>query len=231
MAEQDEVKRKAARAALAHLPEGGVLGLGTGSTACHFVDAVGELVRAGRNYSGIPTSERSRQQALALGIPLLPDEGPWEIDVCVDGADEVSADLDLIKGGGAAHTREKIVNYASRLNIIVVDSSKVSARLGEKWPIPIEVLTYGHRATERLLAAYGRPVLRTEAGQPTKTDAGNVIYDLHVEPIKDAGRLAGQLALVPGVVGTGLFVGRADIVLVAGEDGIRTLERSRARGD
>src|SRR5690606_5555539 len=126
MAEQDEVKRKAARAALAHLPEKGVLGLGTGSTACHFVDAVAELVRAGRNYSGVPTSERSRQQALALGIPLLPDEGPWEIDVCVDGADEVSADLDLIKGGGAAHTREKIVNYASRLNIIVVDSSKVS---------------------------------------------------------------------------------------------------------
>lgn len=227
MAEQDEVKRRAARAALAHLPEEGVLGLGTGSTACHFVDAVGELVRAGRKYAGVPTSERSRQQALSLGIPLLSDEGPWEIDVCVDGADEVSADLDLIKGGGAAHTREKIVNYASRLNIIVVDSSKLSTRLGEKWPIPIEVLAYGHKATERLLAAYGQPALRMTGGQPTKTDAGNVIYDLHVEPIKDAGGLAGLLALVPGVVGTGLFVGRADIVLVAGQDGIRTLERPR----
>src|SRR6201996_5370428 len=116
----DEAKRQVARAALDLLPEKGVIGLGTGSTAALFIDGVGELVRAGRKFVGVPTSDASRKQAEQLGIPLLDDVGPWEIDVCVDGADEVSSKLDLIKGGGGAHTREKIVNAAARTNVIVV---------------------------------------------------------------------------------------------------------------
>lgn len=231
MSNQEQAKRAAARAALAHLPESGVLGLGTGSTAFYFIEAVGELVQGGRKFSGVPTSARSRQQALALGIPVLPDEGPWDIDVCVDGADEVSPELDLIKGGGAAHTREKIVNYASRMNIIVVDGSKLSAKLGQNWPVPVEILPYGQGATARLLARLGNPIQRFRDGEAVLTDAGNLIYDLEVGPIDDPRGLDRQLAEIPGVVETGLFCGRTDLVVVAGEDGIRTIERAGGPGD
>src|SRR5580693_8474570 len=144
---QDEAKLEAARAALAEVPVEGVVGLGSGSTAKLFIDEVGALVKAGRKLRGVPTSEGSRRQAEALGIPLLPDDGPWAIDVTVDGADEVSDALDLVKGGGAAHTREKIVNYASKRNVIIVDGSKLSAHLGERWPVPIEVLPFAHNTT------------------------------------------------------------------------------------
>jgi len=129
---QDEAKRAAARAALDELPNEGVVGLGSGSTSKLFIDEVWALVKAGRKLRGVPTSEASRIQAEALGIELLPPDGPWTIDVTVDGADEVSAALDLIKGGGAAQTREKIVNFASKRNVIIVDASKLSAQLGEK---------------------------------------------------------------------------------------------------
>src|SRR5260221_10308718 len=121
----DEMKRKAALAALRHLPETGVLGLGTGSTTRWFIEAVSQVVHGGRAFSCVPTSTASRALAVECGIPLLDDSGPWEIDVCVDGADEVSRELDLIKGGGGAHTREKIVNQAARKNVIIVDDSKL----------------------------------------------------------------------------------------------------------
>src|SRR5215469_4889832 len=133
----DEAKRAAARAALVDLPERGIVGLGSGSTSRIFVEELAPLVRGGRELVGVPTSESTRELAAKLGIPLLGDEGPWKIDVNVDGADEVSEALDLIKGGGAAHAREKIVNYAARRNVIIVDESKLSGRLGEKWPVPI----------------------------------------------------------------------------------------------
>src|SRR5689334_15872427 len=139
---QDQYKRQAARAALELLPSEGIIGLGTGSTTHYFIEAVAERVRAGHAYIGVPTSERSRELATQLGIPLLADDGPWDILVCVDGADEVSQDLDLIKGGGGAHTREKIVNFAARQNLIVVDESKLSARLGERYAVPVEVLPF-----------------------------------------------------------------------------------------
>ena len=138
----EEAKRKAAFAALDELPARGardplVVGLGTGSTAKLFVEELGARVKAGLKLVGVPTSEATRAQATSLGIPLLDNEGPWDIDVTVDGADEVSAALDLIKGGGAAHTREKIVNFASRRNVIIVDGSKMSGLLGERWSVPI----------------------------------------------------------------------------------------------
>ncbi len=221
----DEPKRRAALAALELLPESGVLGLGTGSTTRFFIEAVGALVRAGRRFSCVPTSQQSRALAAACGIPLLDDAGPWSIDLCVDGADEVSDRLDLIKGGGAAHTREKIVNFASKKNAIIVDASKLSARLGEKRAVPVEVLTFAHGTTRRALEPFGEPTLRLREGGPVLTDAGNYVYDLAVSPLIDPRAFDSRLRGVPGVVETGLFCGRADYVVVAEAQGIRVLSR------
>jgi ribose 5-phosphate isomerase A len=221
----DEAKKRAALAALDLLPQGGVLGLGTGSTTRFFIEAVGQLVRSGRSFSCVPTSQQSRALAAECGIPLLDDAGPWTIDLCVDGADEVSAALDLIKGGGAAHTREKIVNFASKKNAIIVDASKLSAQLGEKRAVPIEVLTFAHLTTRRALARLGEPTLRLRSGAPLLTDSGNYIYDLAVTPLADPAAFDRLLKGVPGVVETGLFCGRADWVIVAEAQGIRTLSR------
>jgi ribose 5-phosphate isomerase A len=220
------MKRKAAHAALAHLPETGVLGLGTGTTTRWFIEAVGELVRGGRIFSAVPTSRASRALAQQCGIPLLDDAGPWRIDVCVDGADEVSKTLDLIKGGGGAHTREKIVNFASRLNVIIVDESKLVENLGQTRRLPIEVLPFGFHTTLASLAALGDPLLRTvEGGGPFLSDSGNYIVDLATGQVGEPGRLDQILRRLPGVVETGLFVARADIVVVAAEDGVRELRR------
>ncbi len=220
---QEDAKKAAAVAALSELPEAGVIGLGTGSTIRPFVDEIGKLVAQGRKLVGVPTSEATRKQAIALGIPLLSDDGPWDILVCFDGADEVDAEKNLIKGGGAAHTREKIVNYAAKKNVIVVDESKLSRRLGEKWPVPIEVLAFAHLATARLLEAHGVPTMRRKDGVPVKTDSGNYVYDLKVGEIADPAALERVLGAVPGVVEVGLFVGRADVVVIAGATGVRRL--------
>jgi ribose 5-phosphate isomerase A len=222
---QNEAKRLVARAALELLPEEGVVGLGSGSTAQLFIDGVGELVKAGKKLRGVPTSEASRAQAELLGIELLPDTGPWEIDVCVDGADEVSAALDLIKGGGGCHTREKIVNQSAKKNVIVVDASKLSRSLGEKWAVPVEVLAFGHLATASKLTAFGRVTQRLKDGQPWITDSGNPIYDVSAGPIEDPRALEARLLALPGVVETGLFVARADVVLVASEASEAGVER------
>ena len=221
----DEAKRRAGRAALELLPESGVIGLGTGSTTRFFIEGVAELVRGGRKFSGVPTSQQSRALADESGIPLLGDTGPWSIDVCVDGADEVSSTLDLIKGGGAAHTREKIVNFASKINVIIVDGSKLSTRLGEKRAIPVEVLVFAHLTTARALEVFGSPQLRLRDGAPVITDSGNYIYDIGVTPLADPQAVDLALHQVPGVVETGLFCGRADWVIVAEPAGIRKLSR------
>ena len=223
--DQDTAKRLAAEAALVHLPERGIIGLGSGSTAEIFIAGVGELVKSGRELRGVPTSEASRRLALAHGIELLPDEGPWRVDVCVDGADEVSAALDVIKGGGGRLAREKVVNQASRTNLIIVDDSKLSQRLGERWAVPVEVLSFAHHCTEAELAAFGTPRLRMDGDAAYRTDSGHLIYDLQVGPIDDPEQLDRQLVAIPGVVETGLFVGRTDRVIVAGADGIRELSR------
>lgn len=221
----DEMKRNAARAALRHLPEAGTVGLGTGSTTRYFIEAVGELVRGGRAYRGVPTSSGSRKLAEACGIPLLGDEGPWQIDVCVDGADEVSPELDLVKGGGGAHTREKVVNYASALNVIIVDDTKLVARLGQTRKVPLEVLTFGYRTTFAALARFGQPELRLVNGVPLLSDSGHFIVDLSAGELADPAGFDRELHAVPGVVETGLFIGRADVVVVAGTSGIRELAR------
>jgi ribose 5-phosphate isomerase A len=222
-----DAKRSAAQAALRELPPTGIVGLGSGSTARLFVEELAHEVRRGLRIVAVPSSEATRALAARLGIPLLEDAGPWDIDVNVDGADEVSAELDLIKGGGGAHAREKIVNFASRRNVIVVDASKMSARLGEKHPVPVEVLPFAHGMTRAHIARFGTPTLRMRAGTPVHTDAGNLLYDLSVPPIDDPAALDGALRAIPGVVETGLFVARTDVVLVAdAQGGVRRFVRN-----
>jgi ribose 5-phosphate isomerase A len=218
-------KRRAAHAALPYLPPHGTIGLGSGSTAKLFIEAVAELVRDGHRYAGVPTSQASRSLAESLGIPLLDDDGPWEIDVCVDGADEVSQRLDLIKGGGGCHAREKIVNQAAKKNLIIVDASKLSQRLGERSAVPVEVLPFGHRSTARELVRFGDVELRVQAGRPWRTDSNNFIYDVRTGPLEQPALVDGALRALPGVVDTGLFCGRADLVLVADGISVRQLLR------
>jgi ribose 5-phosphate isomerase A len=222
----DDHKRAAAQAALAELPGDGIIGLGTGSTARCFLEALRTAIAAGRRFVGVPTSDETREHASALGIPLLGDDGPWSIAVTVDGADEVDPALDLIKGRGGAHTREKIVSAASARTVIIVDDTKLSPRLGERSPIPIEVLAFAHGATSAHLLRFGRPVQRRLHGTAVRTAAGNLLYDLEVAPILDARRLEAELLAIPGVVETGLFVGRADVVLVGSSRGVERLVRA-----
>lgn len=216
----EDLKRAAATAALDELPAEGIIGLGTGSTARYFIELVGSAVRRGQRYVGVPTSESARRIAHKAGIPLLDDNGPWDIAVCVDGADEVAPQLDLIKGSGGAHTREKIVNASARKNVIIVDASKLSPLLGVRAAVPVEVLAFGHVATARHLRELGAPTVRMRGGAPWTTDAGNRIYDLTCGPIRDPAALDRALLGIPGVVETGLFVRRADVVLVASPAGI-----------
>jgi ribose 5-phosphate isomerase A len=221
-------KHRAAEEALRLLPERGVIGLGSGSTARLFIEGLARLVASGRDLLGVATSEASRELAAQRGIRVLSDAGPWAIDVCVDGADEVSAGLDLIKGGGGCHTREKVVNSAARLNVIVVDESKLSTRLGEKWAVPVEVLRFGAESTRARLERFGTVTLRTSAGQPVVTDSGNFIFDVRAGIIAEPAALERELQGIPGVVETGLFIARADLVIVAGLSGVRRLTRPGA---
>jgi len=218
-------KRSAALDALSLLPDEGVVGLGSGSTAAHFIDGVGEAIRAGKRLTCVATSEQSRQQALRLNIPLLENAGPWRIDVCVDGADEVSDTLDLIKGGGGCHLREKIVNRSSRYNVIIVDETKLSPKLGLRALVPVEVVMFGHAATGLRLQEFGEVSLRIENGQPWRTDGGNLIYDVRVGEIPDPARLDLQIHLIPGVVETGLFVDRADLLIIGSASGARRMQK------
>jgi ribose 5-phosphate isomerase A len=226
--DQDRQKKQAALAALELLPSEGLIGLGTGSTTRYFIEGLAARVRAGQRYRGVPTSEQSRHLAEQLGIPLLDDEGPWDLDVCVDGADEVSATLDLIKGAGGAHTREKIVNFAARRNMIVVDESKLSQRLGERHVVPVEVLCFAHRESAAKLLRFGAATLRISGGAPFLTDSGNYLYDVRTGPIADPHQLDAELRTIPGVVETGLFCGRADVVIVARGDRVEQLVAARA---
>jgi len=227
-----DLKRQAARAALSLLPESGVVGLGSGSTAALFLAELADLVRKGRDLRGAPTSEATRALAESLKIPLLTDDAIVDVDVCVDGADELTESLSAIKGGGGAHTREKIINRAANLNVIIVDEGKLVKRLGERWPIPVEVLAFARRSTERHLRSVGEPRLRmtgqTGAETPFRTDSGNFIYDVRVPAFEDPAAMAETLRRIPGVVETGVFHDMIDVALVAGSSGLRRIER-RAR--
>ncbi|MBX6427168.1 MAG: ribose-5-phosphate isomerase RpiA [Variibacter sp.] len=225
----DAQKRAAAVAALDFIRPGMRLGLGTGSTAAHFIAALGERVRDGLKIVAVPTSEATRAQAERLGIPLTTlDETP-ELDLTVDGADEIAPDLSLIKGGGGALLREKIVAAASARMIVIADESKFVPVLG-RFPLPIEVIPFGLAATQRAIeAAAGAPgacvLRRGPDGHPFVTDGGHLILDARLARIEDPAALASRLAGIPGVVEHGLFIGLADTAIVAGAQGVRRIER------
>jgi ribose 5-phosphate isomerase A len=225
MPDQEALKRIAAEAAMAFLPASGVVGLGSGSTTLHAIRLIGAQVAA-RGLVGVATSRTTARAAAEAGIPLLEEEGPWEIAVTFDGADEVSPALDLIKGGGGALLREKIVNAASALNVIMVDESKLSAALGERFRLPVEITPFGWRQTCRAVEALAGPAVRREhEGRPFVTDNANFILDVATGPIPDPTGLERALETLPGVVTTGLFVGRADVVVVAEAGGVEVRRR------
>jgi len=223
----DELKRNAAIAALEEIRDGMVVGLGTGSTASHFIRELGDRVRAGLRVIGIPTSEESRRLAEDRGIRLTSLEAHPQIDVTVDGADEVSPQLDLIKGLGGALLREKVVAHASTKVIIVVDEAKLVQKLGSRTVIPVEVVPFAKDFVMQRLARWGgQPHIRERELKPFITDNGNLIVDWKFGEIDQPATLEQQLKSVTGVVDSGLFCNVASLVIVAAAGGIRRLERT-----
>jgi ribose 5-phosphate isomerase A len=212
----DQEKEAAARASLQFIKDGQVVGLGTGSTAAYFIQLLGEQVKNGLRIRGIPSSDRSREQAAALGIPLTTLDECQTIDVTVDGADEVDPQLRLIKGGGGALLREKIVASATKQLVIVADASKRVPVLG-RFPLPVEVIKFAQALVIKKIEALGAEVgLRMGADRkPFLTDENNHILDCKFGQIPDADGLARQLSDMPGVVEHGLFIGMASMVLIA----------------
>lgn len=234
----DDYKRMAARGAIEKVASGMRLGLGTGSTAAHFVDLLGERVRAGLDVICVPTSEATRAQASNLGIRLTTlDETPL-LDVTVDGADELDGALRLIKGGGGALLREKIVAAASEKLIIIADHTKRVERLGA-FSLPVEVVRFGYSATRNMITILAADLgchgdIRLRLGpdrQPYVTDGGNYIFDCAFERIDEPERLDEALKHIPGVVENGLFLGLADMAFVAGPDGIVVIETEPVEDD
>jgi ribose 5-phosphate isomerase A len=228
----DELKRQAASRALEFVTSGMRLGLGTGSTAKHFIELLGARVQNGLDVVGVPTSEATRADALRCGIALTTLDEVDRLDLTVDGADEVDPHLNLIKGGGGALLREKIVAAASDRMIVIADDSKWVEALG-RFPLPIEVIPFGLGATRRAIGKAfadcgisGQIALRNgRDGHVFVTDGGHWIVDAHLGRIADAPRLAQSLGSIPGVVEHGLFIGLASMAMLAGPQGIRIVER------
>ena len=225
-------KREAAAGALDFVKDGMRLGLGTGSTARPFVELLGGRVRAGLDIIAVPTSEATRIQAEQCGIPLTTlDETP-QLDLTIDGADEISPDLSLIKGGGGALLCEKIVASASARMVVIADESKWVAMLGQ-FPLPIEVVQFGlaatRRAVEAATVAAGCPgpisLRKDKAGHAFVTDGGHFILDAALQRIADPRSLGERLTAIPGVVEHGLFIGLARTAVIAGPQGRRIVER------
>ena len=223
------LKRRAAEYAVRYVEHGMAVGLGTGSTAIFAVRYIGELVRTGtlKDIVAFATSQVTWDEAVRLNIPMLSEDLPKALDVTIDGADEVDPRLNLIKGGGGALLREKLVAQNTTREIIVVDESKLSPRLGTHHVLPVEVLPFGWRSAARYLEALGaKYVVRHAAdGQEYRTDQGNIILDCDFGPIESPAQLADQLDRRAGIVEHGLFVGLAHVVVVSGPGGIRELLR------
>jgi ribose 5-phosphate isomerase A len=227
MAEQ--YKQAAAEYAVGLVRDGMRVGLGSGSTAILAVRLIGQMLRDGRlrDITGMPTSRATEDEARRLGIPLMSDELPAELDLTIDGADEVDPHFNVIKGGGGALLREKIVAQASRREVIVVDESKPSPLLGTRFALPVEVTRFGRGAQARYLESLGARVMARAGGDgaPFLTDSGNLILDCAFGPIADAAALAEQLNRRAGIVEHGLFIGLVTDVIVAGAGGVRRLKR------
>lgn len=225
------LKVEAARAALEYVKDGMRLGIGTGSTADEFIKLLAKKVANGLSIIGVPTSERTAKLCAELGVPLATLENVPQLDLTIDGTDEIDADFNLIKGGGGALLREKIVAAASKSMIVIADETKVVEKLG-KFPLPIEVNTFGLTSTRLAIeqAAHdlglaGPIVLRERSGEIFQTDGGHLILDASFGRIPDAKALSMALHAIPGVVEHGLFIGIATTAIIAGTNGIRTLNK------
>ena len=228
------LKRAAALKALDFVKDGMKLGLGSGSTAEAFLECLAPRVKGGLAITAVPTSQRTAEIARSLAIPLADLDQLAPLDLTIDGADESDRSLTLIKGGGGALFREKIVASSSKRMIVIADRSKLVKRLG-KYPLPVEVGTFGHVTTaariRKALAALGyarvSPKLRLRDSEPVNTDAGNLIYDCPLRAIANAKALAKALSEVTGVVEHGLFVGIANTLILAGDKGVEVIERKK----
>jgi ribose 5-phosphate isomerase A len=232
MSDLERFKAAAARAALDHVRSGTTIGLGTGSTAAYLIAELAARLGDGRlvDVRGVPTSERTVEAARGVGIPLvpLPAEG---VDVAIDGMDEVTDALDAIKGLGGALVREKIVAAAARTFILVGDHTKRVGRLGERAPVPVEVLEFGLDRTGAALRSLGaEPVLRVRDGSAVRTDNGHVVIDCALPAGFDARSFAAAVDALPGVVGHGLFLGMARLAYLAGPEGVTRLDADRGEG-
>ena len=220
----EEMKRAAARAAVEMVQDGMIIGLGTGSTAKHAVDAVGEKIRNGMKLIGVPTSIATEAQARSLNIPLKDLNEVSHLDLTIDGADEVDPDLQLVKGAGGALFREKLVAMSSGKFLVVVDDSKLVERLGTRMPLPVEILQFGwQRTAERVIAIMGGGQVRMKNNAPFVSDNGGYILDCPVPqvPVRD---LWLTLKKITGVVESGLFLDMTTVVFVAGKDGVKRLD-------
>lgn len=223
---QQELKEQAAARAVELVVDGADVGLGSGSTAEIVIRLLGDRVRQGLRIRGVPTSERTARLAEEAGIPLVTLEQAPTLQIALDGADEVDPSLNLIKGLGGALAREKIVARASKLFVVLVDESKLVGTLGERAPLPVEVLPFGWTRAAHELEQMGlEPELRQADAGPYRTDNGNFILHLHPGPIPNPEALDSQLRCVTGVVETGLFLRMAQLVIVGGEAGVRELRR------
>jgi ribose 5-phosphate isomerase A len=230
MMDAKALKIEAARAALSHVADGMRLGIGTGSTAEEFIRLLAHKVSAGMTIVGVPTSERTAALCRELRIPLSTLEETPELDLTIDGADEIDPALSLIKGGGGALLREKIVAAASTRMIVIADQTKLVDVLG-RFPLPIEVNRFGLKATELAIARASADLglegpikLRVTDGQPFVTDGGHLILDASFGRIPDTRALSNALHAIPGVVEHGLFLGLAQLAVIAGDGGIRTVQ-------
>jgi ribose 5-phosphate isomerase A len=222
----DREKDAAAKASLRYVNDGDIVGLGTGSTAAFMVRALAEKVRAGLKIVGIPTSKRTGELAASLGIAVTTLDEYQDINVTIDGADEFDSQLRLIKGGGGALLREKIVASASRKLVIIADSSKQASKLG-RFPLPVEVIPFAEKLVARKIVAMGAQVkLREYAyGNPFVTDEGHHILDCHFGEIDDPEKIGSELSFMPGIVEHGLFLNMASVVVVGKADGVVELTR------
>lgn len=218
----DRLKKAAALEAVEFVRDGMIVGLGTGSTAKHMIVALGEKVRAGMRLRGVPTSHETAALAKEAGITLIDADNRWEIDVAIDGADQVDPGLNLIKGGGGALLKEKIVAASAKQFIVLVDYTKQVPVLGGSFPLPIEIIPFGWGSTAREIESLtkSRVVLREKNGAPFRTEAGNLIVDVHIARIHHPNDLEIALNQIPGVVETGLFIGRASILIVGSPHGV-----------
>lgn len=222
----DAEKQEAARASLKYVRDGQIVGLGSGSTATFAIRMMGERVREGMKIRGIPSSVASRDLALELGIPLITFEDAQQIDVTIDGADEFDPALNLIKGGGGAMLREKVVASASRQLVIVTDSSKQVPVLG-KFPVPVEVIAFAEPLVAKRISDLGAKVIQRQdkSGKVYVTDEGHHILDCHFGKIPDPASLARTLSEMPGIVEHGLFVGMASTVVMAKAGAVEEFRR------